>query len=178
MRRREFITALGGAAAWPLVTSAQEAGRTYRIGFLIPFGRDTVSVGQFLDELRLNGFIEGQNLSVVSGGFNVGKEQLAPFRSRWSARLPRATKVTRSPLLPADIAAALPNVCFSPESGHHRASSSCPLSAITGLMHRSNCVLFDDLVGVGPRGTHDDPPHSALMFAALMIGHHFSISAF
>jgi putative tryptophan/tyrosine transport system substrate-binding protein len=76
VRRREFITALGGVTAWPLVTSAQERGRIYRIAFLIPFGRETPSVGWFTDELRLNGFIEGQNLAVVPGSFNVRTEQI------------------------------------------------------------------------------------------------------
>jgi ABC-type uncharacterized transport system substrate-binding protein len=77
MKRREFITLLGGAAAWPLAARAQEAGRTYRLGFLIPAPRETPAVAALIDELRVNGFIEGQNLVVIPGGFDVRNEQLA-----------------------------------------------------------------------------------------------------
>ena len=77
MRRREFITLLSGAAAaWPLAARAQQPGRTYRLGFLIPSGRETPGVLAFFDELRLNGFIEGQNLTVIPGGFDVPFDQL------------------------------------------------------------------------------------------------------
>jgi ABC-type uncharacterized transport system substrate-binding protein len=75
MRRREFITFIGGAAAaWPLAARAQQSGKIYRIGFLandpaIP----TQPVGQaFLDGLRGDGFIEGKNI-VIERRFAEGR---------------------------------------------------------------------------------------------------------
>ena len=74
MNRREFITLLGGAAAWPLAARAQQAGKIYRIGFLandptIP----TQLAGQaFLDGLRESGFIEGKNI-VIERRFAVAR---------------------------------------------------------------------------------------------------------
>jgi putative ABC transport system substrate-binding protein len=78
MHRREFIALMGGvAAAWPIAARAQEPGRIYRIGFLLPSTRETPAVVAFFDELRLNGFIEGQNLLVIPGGFGVPNDQIA-----------------------------------------------------------------------------------------------------
>jgi ABC-type uncharacterized transport system substrate-binding protein len=78
MRRRDFIALLGGAATtWPFAARAQQAGRTYRIGFLTPAPRKAYVA--FFDELRLNGFIEGQNLEVVPGGFGVRSDQISEF---------------------------------------------------------------------------------------------------
>src|SRR5215472_15751392 len=75
MKRRDFITLLGGAAAaWPLAARAQQAGKVYRIGFLandpaIP----TQPAGQaFLDGLREGGFIEGKNI-VIERRFAEGR---------------------------------------------------------------------------------------------------------
>ena len=80
MRRRAFITLLGGAAAvsptfWPLATRAQEAGRTYRLGILHNQGRQAPQFPPFFDELRRLGFVEGQNLIVDGRGFAVRAEQ-------------------------------------------------------------------------------------------------------
>jgi putative ABC transport system substrate-binding protein len=77
MRRREFITLVGAAAAWPLAARAQEVGRTYRLGFLLPTARQVPQVEAFFDELRLNGFVEGKNLVVIPGGFEATDDNLA-----------------------------------------------------------------------------------------------------
>ena len=78
MQRREFITILGGAAAaWPLGASAQEPGRTYRLGSVQPNPRDGPHFVAFFDELRRLGFIEGQNLTVDGRGFGLHINQFA-----------------------------------------------------------------------------------------------------
>ena len=77
MKRRAFITFLSGASAWPLAAHAQEPGRTYRLGFLIPSPRDSSPALALFDELRLHGFVEGQNLLVIPGGFDVPNNMVA-----------------------------------------------------------------------------------------------------
>jgi putative tryptophan/tyrosine transport system substrate-binding protein len=64
MRRREFITLLGGAAAWPLAARAQPSGKLPGIGFLVagtPSSHGQLVVG-FQQRLRDLGWIEGRNI--------------------------------------------------------------------------------------------------------------------
>src|SRR5215203_785181 len=99
MRRREFLGVLGGAAAiWPIAAQSQEAGRTYRVGFLIPSPRSSPPVAAFLDELRINGFIEGQNVEVLFGGFAVRDDQLAALAAALVKAAPDA--IVAGPELP------------------------------------------------------------------------------
>jgi putative ABC transport system substrate-binding protein len=63
VRRREFITLLGGAAiARPLSARAQQAGKIHKIGYLSPDSPSAV-ITPFLDALRELGWIEGQNVT-------------------------------------------------------------------------------------------------------------------
>jgi putative ABC transport system substrate-binding protein len=65
IRRREFITLLGGAAAWPLVALAQQGERVRRIGMLTMGGVLTQSGPQaFREGMAKLGWIEGRNLQI------------------------------------------------------------------------------------------------------------------
>src|SRR5690348_9234333 len=65
MRRRDFITLLGGAAAWPLAARAQNSGKIIRIGMLTTANpRSTSFIQAFEQRLRGHGYIEGQNMVI------------------------------------------------------------------------------------------------------------------
>ena len=77
MKRRDFITLLGGAAAaWPLAARAQEPGRIYRLGAVFASPREAPHHVAFFAELRRLGFIEGQNLAVDERGYGLRVEQM------------------------------------------------------------------------------------------------------
>ena len=64
MRRREFLSYLAGAVAWPVAARAQRGG-PYRIGFLW-HGPDEFedALEAFRDGLRELGYVEGRNITI------------------------------------------------------------------------------------------------------------------
>jgi putative tryptophan/tyrosine transport system substrate-binding protein len=69
MKRRAFLTLLGGAAtAWPLAARAQQAERVWRVGVLTPSPEGDLNgarnIGAFRQKMRQLGWVEGYNLAI------------------------------------------------------------------------------------------------------------------
>jgi putative ABC transport system substrate-binding protein len=76
MRRREFMTFLGSAAAWPLAIRAQE--RIGQLAALMQYTEDSAQgqrwVAALRDDLRKRGWIEGRNLRMSISHLRVVPE--------------------------------------------------------------------------------------------------------
>jgi putative ABC transport system substrate-binding protein len=80
MKRRDFITLLGGAAAawplaWPLPLSAQQPKRTFRIGILTGRRPETI----LREALARLGYIEGQNTIYEVRNAQAQMDRLGPY---------------------------------------------------------------------------------------------------
>ena len=68
MRRREFITLLGGAAAWPLAAKAQQSEQVRRVGWLIGQAADDADgkarLAAFVQGLQQLGWTDGRNVRI------------------------------------------------------------------------------------------------------------------
>ena len=78
MRRREFIRLLGGAAAWPLAARAQHPTMP-TVGFLSGGSSDDPVVPVFLQGLKEEGYVEGQNIAFEYRFANGEYDRLPAF---------------------------------------------------------------------------------------------------
>jgi putative ABC transport system substrate-binding protein len=88
MRRREFITLVGGAAAtWPIAARAQQSDRVRRIGVFMNLAADdpesSIEMAAFIDELQQRGWTLGGNLQ-IEYRWGAGDSKLYP---RYAAEL-------------------------------------------------------------------------------------------
>jgi putative ABC transport system substrate-binding protein len=88
MRRRNFITLLSGAAAWPLAARAQQGGGVRRVGILATWpetdAEGQARLGAFRQRLQALGWIDGSNLRIDS---------------RWSADSPARARASAAELM-------------------------------------------------------------------------------
>jgi putative tryptophan/tyrosine transport system substrate-binding protein len=88
MRRREFITLIGGAGAWPIAARAQESGRVRRIGALMAYAESDpegqAQIAAFREGLQNLGWAEGRNIRLDSRWAKPGD---AESRQRFAKEL-------------------------------------------------------------------------------------------
>jgi putative tryptophan/tyrosine transport system substrate-binding protein len=150
MKRREFITLLGGAAAtWPIVARAQQAGKLPTVGLLIGTTLlvESPRVAAFVQRLRELGWIEGRTVAIEIRYADGRTERLVEIAAEF-VRLKVDvifTQGTASVIAAKQTAAVIPIVFAAvadPVSTGLVASLARPGGNVTGL---SNQLV--DLVG-------------------------------
>jgi ABC-type uncharacterized transport system substrate-binding protein len=139
MKRREFITLLGGAAAaWPVMARAQQPGRLPTIGFL---GADAAAWRQWTDafvgQLRKLSWIEGRNLAIEYRWWEGRPERAAEIAAEF-VRLKVDVIVTSGTAVPTvkQATAVIPIVfaiAIDPVGTGFVASLARPGGNVTGL---------------------------------------------
>src|SRR5262249_43211611 len=98
MRRREFISLLGGTAAWPLAARAQQPERMRRIGVLLPSAPDDAEVqswvGAFPQGLAQTGWITGRNIRIETRWTKFDAEDTRKHAAELVALAPDAILAT------------------------------------------------------------------------------------
>ncbi len=166
MRRREFITLLGGAgAAWPLAARAQQPGRMRRIGVLMTVSENDPEGQARLDALRqgLNqlGWAEGKNLAIEYRWAGGDIARLRDYTAELIGLAPDLIVANSTPALAALHAATttIPVVfvmVVDPVGLGYIASLSHPGGNITGFTYMEVSLIgkwLDLLKGIAPTVT-------------------------
>ena len=93
MKRRDFITLLGGATAWPLAARAQQSGKLPTIGFLgesTPAGQRQWAAA-FVQRLRELGWVEGRNIAIEYRWAEGRNERFAELVAELGFKLIKST---------------------------------------------------------------------------------------
>ena len=105
MRRREFISLLGGAvAAWPLAARGQQGERMRRIGVLLPATADDAvfqaRVGVFQQELALLGWAIGRNVRIDIRWASANASEIRRHAAELAALMPDVILATGDSTMP------------------------------------------------------------------------------
>ncbi|MFZ2077011.1 MAG: ABC transporter substrate-binding protein [Xanthobacteraceae bacterium] len=150
MRRRDFITLVGGAAAWPLAARAQQPERMRRIAVLTGFAADDPLsqpwITAFVQELSELGWSDSRNLHIDYRWASADVEQIMPFAKELVALKPDVILAHSTPVTAAlqrettDIPIVFVLVS-DPVGAGFVASLARPGGNITGFIN------FEDLMG-------------------------------
>jgi putative ABC transport system substrate-binding protein len=154
IRRRKLIIALGGAAAWPLATSAQQEGKLPTIGVLFADASAFRSwVDAFVERLRALGWIEGRTVQIEYRWSNARPERDAEIAAEFVHRQVDII-VTDGPSVPTvkSATATIPIVfalATEPVGGGLVVSLARPGGNVTGLSLQSTDVASKRLELLG-----------------------------
>jgi putative ABC transport system substrate-binding protein len=105
MKRREFITLLGGATAWPLAAGAQQSPQMRRIGVLTVFAeRDPEAkawLTAFQDGLQQLGWVQGRNISIDYRWADDDWDRLRTYAAELARMAPDVLFAAATPALAA-----------------------------------------------------------------------------
>ena len=140
MRRREFISLVGGAVAWPLATGAEPIRNKYRIAVLATarLERDYRPVKEFFDELSRSGYVEGQNIIVEFFSTDGNSERRSEIARDAVRGNPDVIFVITGPLTQhvKDVSATIPIACVTsdPIAFGLTTSLARPSGNVTGVV--------------------------------------------
>jgi putative ABC transport system substrate-binding protein len=144
MRRREFITLLGGAAAWPVASHGQQGERMRRIGVLLPAAADDLQyqtwVGAFLQGLGQAGWLIGRNVRIDTHWATTNAAEIRRHATELIAIAPDVILAhgdsTVGPLLQATHTVPIVFVLVSdPVAGGYVDNLARPGGNVTGFMN-------------------------------------------
>ena len=187
MRRREFITLLGGAAAWPVVAHAQQPMPV--IGVLLSTAADDPEskdrIGSFLQGLQALGWTDGRNVRIEYRWGAGDSERMRAYAAALVALKPDVILVNNAlALLPLQRATSTIPIVFTsiydPVGSGFVASLARPGGNITGFTLGEFSLggkMLEVLKELAPRVGHvgvmlnpDQPPHVAMWRAIEAIG--------
>ena len=150
MRRREFVSLLGGAASYPLAVRAQQPERISRIGCLVTGSIESHGqfVTAFLDSLKLRGYVQGRDFVLELRWANGYADRL-PTLAEELSRLAPDIVVTATGAAAAAARKALPTRpiivanLVDPVGSGLVASIAHPGGNVTGI----SLVSFGSLLG-------------------------------
>src|SRR5262245_33786325 len=143
MKRREFLSLVGGAAAWPLSARAQQPERTRRIGVMTGIATNDaetkVRVGAFSQELQRLGWAEGRNIRIdlrgADGKLSVARKIAAELVALEPDAIVAIGNLPMQPLL--DLTHSIPiifTIVMDPVGGGFVKNLSRPGGNVTGFM--------------------------------------------